>query len=419
MPTPVLGSSIFEVIPTIQASGLSGGDPLTVSQGGTIPSLLGGSGAPSTAPTYGTGSVYYDVTNYNTYIYQGAAWHQLDLGGVTSAIAGTGISVSGATGAVTFTNTGVTSVSGTANQISASASTGAVTLSVPNNPIWPGTASETIPSGTTAQRPATPTSGMVRYNTTEDILEGYAIIGDGYTGGNSLTDVIAFQRTNLYRKRRYWYDEFMIGSSSNQTAATRGYGEMNWTVQATATPTNSQIAPTTDHPGILSLGTNNTSGSVTYMYQMGAANTANIIHSQVEYFSYLIQIPTITSMTLYIGLGQNIGAASFGTDAVFFQFAPGTSANWQFFTRAGSTNAVSGGSTAIAVAAGTWYLLEAWYNGTNWVGSVNGTVFAVQTTTFPVNPLQAGVYITNTATGTRNVYIDAFSMITRELGNRY
>src|ERR1035438_2048090 len=89
MPTPFLGSNIFEVIPTIQAAGLTGGDPLTVSTSGTIPSLTGGSGAPSGAPVYGTGSIYYDITNYNTYIYEAAAWHQIGGGGVTSFSAGT------------------------------------------------------------------------------------------------------------------------------------------------------------------------------------------------------------------------------------------------------------------------------------------------------------------------------------------
>jgi len=80
--------------------------------------------------------------------------------GVTSAVAGTGISVSGATGAVTITNTapdqtvaitagtgisvsgtypsftvgntGVTALTGTASQVTVSASTGSVTLSLPN-----------------------------------------------------------------------------------------------------------------------------------------------------------------------------------------------------------------------------------------------------------------------------------------------
>ena len=52
---------------------------------------------------------------------------------VTSAVAGTGISVSGSTGAVTFTNTGVQSaVAG--NQITVSGATGAVTIGVTANP---------------------------------------------------------------------------------------------------------------------------------------------------------------------------------------------------------------------------------------------------------------------------------------------
>jgi hypothetical protein len=53
--------------------------------------------------------------------------------GVTSNVAGAGVSVSGATGAVTITNTGVTSLTGTANQVNVSGSTGAVTLSAPQN----------------------------------------------------------------------------------------------------------------------------------------------------------------------------------------------------------------------------------------------------------------------------------------------
>ena len=52
---------------------------------------------------------------------------------VTSAVAGTGISVSASTGAVTFTNTGVQSaVAG--NQITVSGATGAVTIGVTSNP---------------------------------------------------------------------------------------------------------------------------------------------------------------------------------------------------------------------------------------------------------------------------------------------
>jgi hypothetical protein len=55
--------------------------------------------------------------------------------GVTSIVAGSGITISGSTGAVTISapNSGVTSITGTANQIIASSSTGAITLSTPQD----------------------------------------------------------------------------------------------------------------------------------------------------------------------------------------------------------------------------------------------------------------------------------------------
>ena len=61
--------------------------------------------------------------------YNGSAGVTIANTGVTSNVAGTGISVSGATGAVTITNTGVTSaVAGTG--VSVSGATGAVTISI-------------------------------------------------------------------------------------------------------------------------------------------------------------------------------------------------------------------------------------------------------------------------------------------------
>lgn len=53
--------------------------------------------------------------------------------GVTSNIAGNGISVDQSTGAVTITNTGVTSIAGTANQVNVTGATGDITLSLPQD----------------------------------------------------------------------------------------------------------------------------------------------------------------------------------------------------------------------------------------------------------------------------------------------
>jgi hypothetical protein len=72
------------------------------------------------------------------------------------------------TTAVTFSRlskSGLDSVLGTTNQITVTIANNVATLSLSPNPVLPGTGSVTIPTGTTAQRPTTPTVGMLRLNT--------------------------------------------------------------------------------------------------------------------------------------------------------------------------------------------------------------------------------------------------------------
>ena len=64
------------------------------------------------------------------------------------------------------------------------------TVNIPNNLIYSGTGTVTLPNGTTAQRP-TPAAGMIRYNTTEAEFEGYAdgewgSIGGGASAGGAI-----------------------------------------------------------------------------------------------------------------------------------------------------------------------------------------------------------------------------------------
>lgn len=61
--------------------------------------------------------------------------------------------------------TSFTSILGTTNQIVVSVVGGVATIGLAANPVLPGTASVTIPTGTTAQRPTSPTVGMMRINT--------------------------------------------------------------------------------------------------------------------------------------------------------------------------------------------------------------------------------------------------------------
>jgi hypothetical protein len=66
----------------------------------------------------------------------------------------------------------VTLVGGTANQITVINGTTTPVISLASNPIVPGTASMTLPIGSTAARPVG-SNGMIRYNTDIGLFEGY------------------------------------------------------------------------------------------------------------------------------------------------------------------------------------------------------------------------------------------------------
>ena len=69
------------------------------------------------------------------------------------------------------------------------------TAVVPNNLIFSGTGTLTMPNGTTAQRP-TPAEGMIRYNTTEDEFEGYADGAWGSIGGGASADGAIYENVD-------------------------------------------------------------------------------------------------------------------------------------------------------------------------------------------------------------------------------
>ena len=87
--------------------------------------------------------------------------------GVTAWMLTSVISVVG-TDAITFARlakSGIDSILGTPNQIVVSISNNVATIGLSTDPVLPGMGSVTIPTGTTAQRPVTPTAGMLRFNT--------------------------------------------------------------------------------------------------------------------------------------------------------------------------------------------------------------------------------------------------------------
>lgn len=130
----------------------SGGNP-TISLASN-PILPGTGGVQIPSGTSGQridadGELRYNTTNARFEGYQGGTWINLGVGDGT-----------------------VTSVSGTAHEITVSSPTTTPVISLAVNPTLPGTGSMVLPQGTTAERSAL-TYGALRYNTQTDVLEAY------------------------------------------------------------------------------------------------------------------------------------------------------------------------------------------------------------------------------------------------------
>lgn len=325
-----------------------------------------------------------------------------------NSLLGSGNLVVGGSGTVTSVG-----LAGTANQINVAGTSpittsGSFTLTISDNPILPGTSGFTPTSGTTAQRPASPTDGQSRFNLTEEIYEGYV---SPYGTAASPT---LLQRTLTYRKRIAVVDDFIRGSLANNGAGI--YGDLGWSITNASTPSNSLLT-LTDHPGVLQMQTANFANAAVRLHLGATQTTAVIMSDQIEVLQFLIYIPTnITSIRVCAGGGTDQSSQTFGTDGIRFQFDPSVSGAMRFITRSGGVESFQALST---VAANTWYLLEAYYNGTSWTPVMNGTAFTAVSTNIPSVAINIGISVFRLAAPAKTVQIDYFSMISRELGVRY
>lgn len=113
-------------------------------------------------------------------------------GNPTISLTGQVLSLANASGAglVALPNNGTVTpvqITGTAGEIDVANGTGASgnpTISIADNPVLPGTEGTVLPNGTTAERPGSPSAGLIRYNTTTSRLEGYTTSWQTFGSGD-------------------------------------------------------------------------------------------------------------------------------------------------------------------------------------------------------------------------------------------
>lgn len=162
------------------------------------------------------------------------------------------------------------------------------------------------------------------------------------------------------------------------------------------------------HPGILNLVTNAATANSNKRIHLGVGVADGILApNTMQRFSWVVRIPTITSIIVRLGLMQDVSATAGGTAGAYFEFDPASSANWRFITRQASASTVGTVTSAIAVTAGNWYVLEArrLTSGT-WEYWVNGILRATSAANLPTTACNFGALVQTTIVGARTLDLD-------------
>lgn len=223
------------------------------------------------------------------------------------------------------------------------------------------------------------------------------------------------------------YDIFadFMGSSLSATVATSAgsIGECGWTMSASGTagaPTFQTSAAT--HRGVLRSVSGTTSGNNVRWHFGNASTTAVMVPAEIARMTFVVSIPTITTMAAKLGFGVDLSDAassSLGTAGAFVEFVPATSAKWAYVTRQASTS-TRNVDTGADVAAGTWYQFDMIrkQNGT-WQFLKNGVIQFEHSANQPTTAGNVGTLTHTLTAAARNIDHDLFGINFAPTGSRW
>lgn len=177
----------------------------------------------------------------------------------------------------------------------------------------------------------------------------------------------------------YFYDDFTGNSGT--------VGEYSWSSQASGTgATATNASGEANHPGIRRAST----GTTATGYAGWNNKVAGMACNGGDVIEMLVRFSANTGIVWRGGL-QDTTTNADNVDGYYFEFDPGTSANWRYVTANNSTRTKASSSTAVS--ANTWYKLKIVVNSANSSVEffVNGSSVGTSTTNIPTSARTIGV----------------------------
>ena len=224
---------------------------------------------------------------------------------------------------------------------------------------------------------------------------------------------------NDYLDNNYFVvaDEFTCGSISN-TNTSNAIGALGWATSTAGTSAPVVTAGVAAHPGIITLTTGATSGNNNRLHLTDTESKAFCVPADIDRFSFLVRVPTITTASARIGIGQDLSSTTFGTAGAWFSYDAAVSTFWQTITRQASTSTTN--TSAVTVTAGNWFLLQCIRLASgNWEFYINESLKFTHSANQPTTACNIGCMVQTATTAARTLDVDWFKLRTKNLGQRW
>lgn len=221
--------------------------------------------------------------------------------------------------------------------------------------------------------------------------------------GIELTGTAASDKLDIARRNPTSYIEIVEEFAGGTTTAgnvgengLHGYGT-----------TPSRLAAEAGRPGLYRMSTPATDGAVRGIGFAAANNSSIIDIDDVERAIFIVRPVLNTLVEVRCGFGQDLNNTAYGSDGVYFEFDTGVGLNWTTITRASSTSTTN--TTAIAVAANTWYRLEIVRNSsTNYEFYIDGALVFTHSANKPTIVLNMGCAVEANSAAIRELDYDLY-----------